>query len=190
MNFKSKKTKFLLMALFVLLFVFILYKAFTGEEREKRLEERVPAVEDEKTDAYQIKSGKIYYRQAGNLREVEEADIDTFEAIDDHYAKDVARVYFRNFPIEDAHVESFQVIDEKYAKDALAVYCSDISVYKKPIKGADPKTFEKVGGNFYKDKENVYEDCHVSEIPNLDPETFEIVDENMVKDKNGEYNIE
>lgn len=187
---KKNNIKIILAVLLIIVMLVLLVRIFFKKETEKTLEERVPVIEDVRTDAYQVKDGKIYYRQVGNMREIKDADTDTFEVIDENYAKDGVRVYFRNIIIKDAEAATFEPINEYYSKDAINVFCSEISVYKKKIEGADPYSFEEVGNGFFKDKNNVYEHCHVSEIPDLDPETFEIVDDKTVKDRNGVYNIE
>ncbi len=190
MDIKDKNTKMIMAVLALFLAFALINWLFLRGNKKGSLDERVPEVEDIKIDAYQIKNDKVYYRQAGNLREVEGADLETFEALDNNYAKDANNAYFRNFPIEEARADTFEVVDELWSKDDENVFCSRLSVYKKIVENADPQTFEKVGSGYYKDKDNVFKDCHISEIPNLDPQTFEIVDEETVKDKNGIYNME
>lgn len=190
MDIKDKNIK-IVIALLLLFLVFALINwLFLKKDGKETLDERVPEVKDISIDAYQVKNGKIHYRQVGNLREVEGADPETFQALDNDYAKDANNVYFRNFPIEEAKSDTFEVVDELWSKDDENVFCSRVSVHKKIVESADPETFEAVGSGYYKDKDNVFKDCHISEIPNLDPQTFEIVDENTVKDKNGTYNME
>lgn len=188
-DIKNNKIRLLSILALALLVVFVLILAVSCRREEAVTEKYIPA-QDAKIDSYQFKDGKVYYRQAGNLREVAGAEMETFEALDDNYARDAHRAYFRNFAIPGAEAATFEPIDELYSKDAVKVFCSELSVYREEIPEAEAATFQKVGGNFYKDKNYVFEKCRISEIPNLDPETFAIVDEKTVKDKNGVYNLE
>lgn len=63
-------------------------------------------------------------------------DSETFERIDQSYAKDKNHAYLHNIVIEGALPESFEVVGEGYAKDALHVFFE-----RELVPGADPASF-------------------------------------------------
>ena len=187
------KNKKIIIAFFlfgIIVVIFVLWFLFKNTPEEDVVPKKIDNyTEDTGKDTYQIKDNKVYYREADNLRQIEEADIESFQILDNNYAKDKNNVYFKNVIIEEAEASTFTVIDELYCKDSVKVFCSNISVYKKEIKEADAQTFEKIQGDFYKDKDNIFRKCHISRIPNLDVDTFSVIDKKTVKDKNGKYNL-
>ena len=119
------------------------------------------------------------------------ADIGTFEAVDDHYAKDKDKVYYcdeyregQNYyltkrqtilELKRALPASFISLNHGYAKDSLHAY----------FKGAlfnvkDVKSLTSIDNHFAKDDVQAY--LNLQPIAGSDGKTFEITDRNFAKD--------
>jgi hypothetical protein len=129
-------------------------------------------------------------------KKVADADPETFQWVGGSYYKDDDSVYY-NDPndspdsfegrIDGASPRSFEYIEsglvsEYYAKDKTHVYHNG-SI----IPDADAATFQAVGGNYFKDRANVfYYGSHpyfakiVGRIDGADPATFEHIDANSL----------
>lgn len=125
----------------------------------------------------------------------EDADPNTFQPLENDYAKDISHVYFGGNIIEGAEAKSFEILPKFYAKDKNHIYHFDMV-----IEGANPETFQVIDEIYSKDKDNVfmYESLgpgwiEIKKIKDADPETFQSVDANYssgpiyAKDKGSVY---
>ena len=86
-----------------------------------------------------------------NVFRLKDADLFSFEVINDIYSKDKQNVYCRNCIITDADASTFEVIDNIYSKDKLNVYYKNCI-----ITDADASTFEVIDDIYSKDKNHKY----------------------------------
>ena len=86
-----------------------------------------------------------------NVFRLKDADLFSFEVINDIYSKDKQNVYYKDDIIKDADASSFEVINDIYSKDKLNVY------YKRDIiTDADASSFEVINDIYSKDKNHKY----------------------------------
>lgn len=74
---------------------------------------------------YHVRDGVVYYLEAfpGDASEIEEADPETFEALDGTYATDKNAVYQDGVPLPDADPATFELLEKpNYSKDAEHVF--------------------------------------------------------------------
>lgn len=111
-------------------------------------------------DPYFRDSENIFYAMSpGYVPKVENADIDTFEALNEFYAKDKNYIYLDDRSQEVADIDTFEIVDGVFSKDSQNVYMAVNKYegsYYTPIEGADPETFELAGYLYTKDSNNVY----------------------------------
>ncbi len=93
------------------------------------------------------------------------SDDETFQALDNGYAKSLTLAYYKGLKIEGANPGSFHVVDENYAKDQEHVFFRE-----KAIEHADPSFFEVIGSNYSKDQNHVY--FREGMIEKANPDTF------------------
>lgn len=86
-----------------------------------------------------------------NVFRLKDAELFSFEVINDIYSKDKQYVYYKNDIITDADASSFEVIDDIYSKDKQNVYYKDDI-----ITDADASTFEVIDDIYSKDKNHKY----------------------------------
>jgi hypothetical protein len=119
------------------------------------------------------------------------ADVATFQAVDDHYAKDKNKVYYcdeyregQNYyltkrqtidEVKNAQPASFTGIGYGYAKDSLHAYFEGIA-----FKVKDISTLKSINPYFAKDDVQAY--LNQKPIAGSDGKTFEITDNNYAKD--------
>lgn len=125
--------------------------------------------------------GRLYYK---NKRM--DVDLNSFRTLNDVFAVDTKHVYIYG---EEAGKEfdpkSFEFYDyrcpmDEYARDKNHVYREyDI------ILGADPSTFQYVGGHYTKDKSYVYHDGEV--VIGADPKSFQFLADFYAKDGKHAY---
>ncbi|MHA4846035.1 DKNYY domain-containing protein [Flavitalea antarctica] len=119
---------------------------------------------------YKQKDGKTLYNG-------EEIAAENLVVLNNVFAKDDSVAYYRGRVIEVADLNTFEAIDENYAKDLKRVYFCEqrregqtYFTTKKAtsniVDGADPETFESIGGGYAKDKSHVF----------LEGEPFEVKD--------------
>lgn len=123
--------------------------------------------------AYDSKVSKQYYRQDdkviyvldGNFfqiggKDIEGADPDTFEVIDQSYAKDIHNIYYNGRPVAGANPSSVTHVTSELKKDSAnsGYLISDGKVfcYGELIEGADPSTFSYLLGSYAMDKDYLY----------------------------------
>ena len=102
-----------------------------------------------------------------NVFRLKDADLFSFEVINDIYSKDKQNVYCINWIITDADASTFEVIDNIYSKDKLNVYYKNCI-----ITDADASTFEVIDNIYSKDKNHKY--CQNRILLGLDPSSFPI----------------
>jgi len=124
----------------------------------------------------------IYEENDGEFFILEGVDKETFEVINDLYAKDKNHVYDIEYDIEikrGVDPETFEAINEDYSKDKYSVYkWSELSL-------ADPGTFEIIDDIYSKDIRRVYVNSVM--IKYADPETFEVIGAALSRDKRFVY---
>ncbi|MEP7265611.1 MAG: DKNYY domain-containing protein, partial [Bacteroidota bacterium] len=119
------------------------------------------------------------------------ADVATFEAVDEHYAKDKNKVYYcdeyregQNYyltkrqtidELEDVHPESFVALEYGYAKDSKNAYFEGIA-----FKVKDVASLKSINTFFAKDDTHAY--LNQKPIAGSDGKSFEITDNNYAKD--------
>lgn len=86
-----------------------------------------------------------------NVFRLKDADLFSFEVINDIYSKDKQNVYCRNCIITDVDASTFEVIDDIYSKDKQNVYYKNCI-----ITDADASTFEVIDDIYSKDKNHKY----------------------------------
>ncbi|QXP59486.1 DKNYY domain-containing protein [Olleya sp. HaHaR_3_96] len=129
------------------------------------------AINKGKSNQYYIKEGKVVYVLSGNFfnigaKEIDGAHRDTFEVLDQDFAKDKHTVYYNDRPVIGADPDTAQSIPNTYShpsyksskrdssgflKDAKHVYCGS-----QLVTGADPITFTALWGVYGMDKDFIY----------------------------------
>lgn len=122
------------------------------------------------------------------------ADHETFKVINKSWAKDKNKAYYNNhrgkvisFKVDG---DTFELIDKvsydkKVVKDKNNVYCVD-----NIVENADTNTFQSLGSNYFKDKNNVYYDICSNDgvtIKKADAKSFEVLEYDYAKDKDNVY---
>lgn len=129
-------------------------------------------------DAYAKTNNAVYY--LGNKQQIK--DPETFELINNMYAKDSKGVY-RLCDLEvlsNSDPKQFQLIGPICSKSSTSVYC-----FKKEVSDADASSFEHIWRGYYKDKNHVYYSGEV--LNDVDPITIELLSWGYFKDKNNIY---
>ena len=140
-------------------------------------------------------STTAYYKS----RAFQYADVASFEAVDEHYAKDKNKVYYcdeyregQNYyltkkqtigEVEGAQPPSFVTAGNGYAKDSEHAY-----FLGKAFKVKDIVSFKTINSRFTKDNVQAYLSC--VPIAGSDGKTFEVLDEFYAKDTNHVYYCE
>lgn len=86
-----------------------------------------------------------------NVFRLKDANLFSFEVINDIYSKDKQNVYYKDDIITDADASTFEVIDDIYSKDKQNVYYKNCI-----ITDADASTFEVIDDIYSKDKNHKY----------------------------------
>lgn len=134
----------------------------------------------------------VYYK----TRAFEYADVATFKALDEHYAKDKDKAYYcdeyregQNYyttkkqtivTIENAIPASFEWLKGDYARDGKQAYCKGIAFAVK-----DVASLTIIDGRFLKDKYLVY--FEKVAVKNGDVNSFRIINDNYAQDTNRIY---
>jgi len=129
----------------------------------------------------------IYY----NGKRIKDCDVNSFELINNLYARDNRRVYFTDRVLVGAEPASFRLLDESIGTDGKAIYVS----VKRSATTADLDSLTLVDGQygyFYRDKDNVYlvflmQDEPFVKAEGADPDTFTILERSYARDKNHVY---
>lgn len=144
------------------------------------------AINKEKSKQYYIEDGKVIYVMGANFfniggKEILGAEVDTFEVLDQDYAKDKHFVYYHGRTVVGADPVTATVIPNSYShvnnrpakrsssgflKDAHSVYCG-----WEVLNGADPESFTALWGVYGMDKEFVFY-FNEFKIPRTDSPSF------------------
>lgn len=132
-------------------------------------------------------SAAAYYKSSA----FQYADVASFEAVDEHYAKDKNKAYYcdeyregQNYyltkkqtikEVDFAIPASFVTAGNGYAKDSKQAYYAG-----KPFKVKDINSFKTINASFTKDDYQAYLSC--KPIAGSDGKTFELLDEFFAKD--------
>jgi hypothetical protein len=140
------------------------------------------------THEFSVTDGVVRYRDAT----IEGADPESFQPLDDHYAKDARQVYYAStyrvsqdyFTTKRARVRVvegadgasfFRLLRDGYARDAQRVYFEGA-----PIEVEDVDTFELLDYGFARDRGRGY---YMEEpVPGSDGTTFVVLDSHYAKD--------
>jgi len=141
-----------------------------------------------------------YHRSGGQWKHGDLAftpdDPRTFEPIDQVFAKDAVRGYYRGTSVPDSHGATFSALSEHEARDAHRVYYCD--TYRKgqeywsirhlriaPIPGADSSTYASIGVGHARDRSRVYFEGVPFDV--RDAATYEPLDGNYGRDSQRGY---
>ena len=124
------------------------------------------------------KDGKIVFHG-------QEFEDENFVILNDVFAKDLTKVYYKKYVIPDCSPEGFEFLDENYGKNKTAVfYCDEYRVgqdyylTKKSgiikLKEADPQSFIAIGNGYAKDKKYAYFEGNSFSVSDL--ESFKGID--------------
>ena len=114
---------------------------------------------------YHIKEGKVIYVMGGNFfelggTEIEGADLDTFEVIDQSYAKDIHHIYYDGKPIAESNPSSVafvaSALTKSGANSGYLINDDKVLCFGDVIKGADPASFTFILGVYAMDKDYLY----------------------------------
>lgn len=151
----------------------------------------------------QIKNDFKYYKIVNNIayykdKEIQGADILTFQELEDEWAKDKNSVYLEGQKQSYLDPETIKIFPTVYVADKTNVWVYGTRYHMKVIKtDADPATFSTIGRGYGKDKNNIY--YFEQKIINADTQSFsllfktkylssgEFVSNWYAKDKNNAY---
>jgi hypothetical protein len=138
-------------------------------------------------DAFAKDSAVAYYKDSP----ITQADVATFTAIDEHYAKDIYRVYYcdefresQNYyltkrktinTVENALPGSFTLIGHGYAKDSFQAFFEGTA-----FRVQDISTLQSINREFVKDRVRAY--FYLKPVSGSDGKSFEIINSNYAKD--------
>jgi hypothetical protein len=193
---------------FIFILWFINYLFFGNNIRSVELIPSAAAYTELPSPSFEVEGNFVYYKYNYDYSLIENVDIETFQILDNFYAKDKNFVYFKEKNMEEIDPESFEIICCGYSKDKNSIYynatklsgidsesfifLSDmyqqdknfVYYYRKPLSFVDVKTFKPLGV-YSKDKNNIY--YHDGIVANADIETFDVLGEGYAKDKNSIY---
>lgn len=137
--------------------------------------------------AYYKEDNKIYielHYQDHFYRQVEGADIDSFEVMTEYYTKDKNNVYYLGKQLKNADPKTFKILNNSYSRDRNFVYLED-----KQIKEIDIKTFQFLNNSYLKDGSNVY--YNGKPMNSADSDSFSVFELNnyYARDKNNVYRL-
>jgi hypothetical protein len=112
------------------------------------------------------------------------------------FAKTKSRAYYRDMPIEGAQAASFQALDEHYAKDAVSAfwfntyressdYFTTLRIRQIRIEGADPASFAALTQDYARDAARIYHEGAPFRVE--DPASFQVLDYGYARDNRRGY---
>lgn len=151
---------------------------------------------------YYKNNDKVFYWYFGELKEVENADPDSFEGIQGWMFNGIDNdaAYYTTHKLANSIPWSFEVLQWWYTKDSQQVYYKDKVVEEVQINSfetIDPldyvnqealSTYNNDRYNYAKDNNHVYFEGEV--IPGIDVDTFALIDRRTIEDYNGTYKYE
>ena len=123
------------------------------------------AYDSDVSNQYYRQGDKVIYVLSGNFfqvggKDIEEADPETFEVIDQSYAKDINNLYYDGKPVVGANPSSVLPVTSEFNSDSAnsGYLISDGKVfcYGELIEGADPESFSYLLGAYAMDKTHLY----------------------------------
>jgi hypothetical protein len=192
-----KLIKWIFKSIFILTGLFSLFRCNSGyKEKDGKIFFNGKEITDKNfvvlNDVFAKDSAYVYYKE----EVITDADVATFQALDEQYARDKNQVYYcdefresQNYyltkkktitVLEEAHPGSFTILGNGYAKDKQFAYVEGTSF---PVK--DIATFEGIDQYFSKDQVQAY--FRRKPIPGSDGKTFEVIDFNYAKDARQVY---
>lgn len=111
---------------------------------------------------------------------VPNADIASFEPIDEMYAKDRKKLYYNTHPVKGFDISTFIYLYPGIIADRNNVYKSG-----NIDREIDAPTLQKIDDKYFKDKNHVYLGYMI--VEDADPDTFRPIDEFFAVDKNNLY---
>lgn len=172
----------------------VLSKYYAKDKERVYYEENVIVRAD--PESFHILAPSVYYgKDKSNVfyrgKTIEGVDFNSFEPIDESFARDKGRVYYLGNVVENADPESFRVLTPHsiygYSKDKNNIYFNTILHRCTAMEDAHLNSFEVIALHFAKDKDHVYYDDNV--IVNADPDSFHVLnwDDFFSKDRNNVY---
>ena len=115
-----------------------------------------------------------------NVFRLKDADLFSFEVINDIYSKDKQNVYYKDGIITDADASTFEVIDDIYSKDKNHKYCQNGILL-----GLDPSSSPIDGLRLTTDGAHLY--CHTkygaSRLQGISPSSYKVLTEDRENQK-------
>ena len=121
------------------------------------------------SNQYYLQADKVIYVLDGNFfqvggKDIDGADPDTFEVIDQSYAKDIYNVYYNGRPVVGANPSSVTLVtselipelSEDSANSGYLISDGKVFCYGEVIEGADPASFSYLLGSYAMDKDYLY----------------------------------
>lgn len=150
-------------------------------------------------EGHYLRNGKVYFSQgalgglvlfrANYLKEISDADYDSFQILKNHFAKDKNNVYYRSFILPNGHPATFKVVQGFYAVDQNQIY------YESDLISNLPQSFKIIAdlgkrGLYATDKEIVFRSGKPIFKEIADAETFENINStDYFHDKNRVYKL-
>lgn len=129
------------------------------------------------------KNGEVFFYYRENDFKVEGADADSFQILNDSFAKDKNHIFFKYFILTGVDEATFQILDYGYSKDKNQVFFNE-----KALPNVNAQTFVVLSVSFAKDNNKIY---YHGEPTIVDINSYEIVSDEIgasyIKDKNNVY---
>jgi hypothetical protein len=122
------------------------------------------------SNQYYIQDGKVTFVRNGNFfqlggTEIEGADLNSFEVIDESYAKDINHIYYDGKPVAGANPNSVELVTSKINTNSVnsgyLISGDNVFCYGDIIEGADPESFSYLLGLYAMDKDYLYYDIDI-----------------------------
>ncbi|MFP3976838.1 DKNYY domain-containing protein [Marinobacter sp. KMM 10035] len=123
------------------------------------------AYDSKVSNQYYMRDNKVIYVMDGNFfqiggAEIEGADPDTFEVVDQSYAKDINNVYYDGKPVAGANPSSVEFVESEFEKNSAnsgyLISNGKVFCYGEVIDEADPASFSYLIGSYAMDKNYIY----------------------------------
>ncbi len=131
------------------------------------------AYDSKVSNQYYLQDDKVIYVMDGNFFQiggvdVEGADPDTFDVIDQSYAKDINNIYYNGKPVAGANSSSVTLVtsgltsvlaselNKNSANSGYLISDGKVFCYGELIEGADPTSFSYLLGSYAMDKDYLY----------------------------------
>ncbi|MGI2169513.1 DKNYY domain-containing protein [Shewanella sp. MF05960] len=123
------------------------------------------AFNSEASNQYYLQEGKVTFVRNGNFfqlggSEIEGADSNTFEVIDESYAKDINYIYYDGKPVAGANPNSVKLVTSEINTSSVnsgyIISGDKVFCYGEIIEGADPASFSYLLGSYAMDKDYLY----------------------------------